>query len=250
MKKLENIYPGITFIRKEETVSTNSDAREICRGLTSPAVIIADRQSGGRGRQGKTFHSPKGGLYMTVVLPCGLPIEKSIGVTSCTAVCVCKAVEKLTNAVCGIKWVNDIYLNSRKLAGILVESINNYEKMVSDYLIIGIGVNLIETPEVTDSSVRAVSLLEAGYRADRDELCGAILGEILGMQDEEFDFSSYADEYAARSIVLGHEITFTKNGTWCQGYAKSITPTGGLLVCCGDEEIVLDSGEISLRISN
>ena len=140
--KPENYYPQITVIRKEETLSTNSDARLMCDGRKNAAVIIADRQTGGRGRQGKVFHSPEGGLYMTVLLPCGLPISESIGVTSCTAVCVCRAIDKITGTNCGIKWVNDIYLDDKKLAGILVESVNDYTKMESEYLIIGIGVNL------------------------------------------------------------------------------------------------------------
>jgi len=249
MTELEAKYPDITIIRKKETVSTNYDGRAMCEELENPVVIIADRQSGGRGRQGKTFHSPEGGLYMTAVIPCGLPISESIGVTSCTAVCVSRAIERLTGAECGIKWVNDIYLNGGKLAGILVESVNNYEKMISDYLIIGIGVNLIESPHVSDSSVHAVSLRDAGFSADRDELAGEIISEILAMRAGRFDFSSYADEYARRSVVLGREITFVKNGTRYTGHAENITRTGGLSVRCGTDIITLDSGEISLRIN-
>ena len=248
--KPEIFYPQITVIRKEETVSTNADARLMCDGLKTPAVIIADRQSGGRGRQGKVFHSPEGGLYMTVLLPCGLPISESIGVTSCTAVCVCRAIENITGAQCAIKWVNDIYLDGRKLAGILVESVNDYSTMTSEYLIIGIGVNLVNTPEITDSSVQAISLREAGFTAERDRLCAEIVREILEIQKNRFRFPLYAEEYRRRSAVLGHEITFTKNGSQFSGIAESITSYGGLAVRCGTETVILDSGEISLRINN
>jgi len=184
-----------------------------------------------------------------VALPCGLPITECIGVTSSAAVCVCRAVEKLTGADCGIKWVNDIYLDGKKLCGILVESVNNYEKMVSEALIIGIGVNLTESPAVTDSSVRAVSLSEAGYTVSRDTLCGEILREILALSKNRYDFSLYADEYRSRSVVLGRDVTFQKNGVSYTGTAENITPSGGLTVLCGDDRMTLSSGEISLRIN-
>jgi BirA family biotin operon repressor/biotin-[acetyl-CoA-carboxylase] ligase len=185
---------------------------------------------------------------MTVVLPCGLPLSESVVVTSCTAVCAARAIEAVSGAVCGIKWVNDLYLDARKLGGILVESVNDYEKMVSECLIVGIGVNLTDTPEVTDSSVRAVSLREMGYCAGRDELCGAILGEILGMYKRRYDFSLYREEYRSRSIVLGHDVTFTRNGVSCSGCAEDITPSGGLIVGCAEGTVILESGEISLRV--
>lgn len=239
----------VDFIHKTETGSTNTDAREYAKnGLLRPLVVLADRQTCGRGRTGRSFQSPEGGLYMTIALPCGLPIAETIGVTSSAAVCVSRAVEAVSGAVCGIKWVNDLYLNGGKLCGILVESVNDYRAMISETLLIGIGVNLTAAPEVTDSSVRAVSLSEAGFPCSRDALCTAIVDEILVLHSRRYDFSAYISEYTRRSIVLGHEITFTRNGITRTAAAVSITAGGALIAVCEDETFTLDSGEIHLRV--
>ncbi len=246
--KLALMLSNVDVVVKSETVSTNYDAREMSSGLSRPLLVLADRQSGGRGRQGKAFYSPKGGLYMTLALPCGLPLSEIIGVTSCTAVAVSQAIEKVCGAVCGIKWVNDIYLNGGKLCGILVESINDYSKMTSEVLLIGIGVNLIEAPNITDSEVKAVSLKGFGISCDRDELCVQIVKNIIAMQKDSFDFKKYVNEYRSRSIVLGNDVIFTQNGEKYNGKAIHITENGALTVDCSGCKITLDSGEIHLRI--
>lgn len=254
-KKLQDLLPEVDVLVKSETGSTNADAREMAKyGLVRPLLIIAERQTGGRGRQGKLFHSPEGGLYMTIALPCGLPLSDTIGVTSCTAVAVSNAIKTVSGAICGIKWVNDIYLKSEnsgygKLCGILVESINNYEKMTSETLIIGIGVNLKKAPTVTDSSVVAVSLTECGFACDRDELCAEIVRKLLTVRESSYDFAKYADEYRAKSIVLGCEVTFVKNSEAFVGIAERITDSGALVVNCDGELNILDSGEIHLRLN-
>lgn len=243
------MLPNVDVIAKQSTASTNSDARELAKsGLTHPLLILAETQTGGRGRQGKVFHSPEGGLYMTLALPCGLPISDIIGVTSCAAVAVAHAIEKVSGAVCGIKWVNDIYLSGGKLCGILVESVNDYAKMTSETLIIGIGVNLTAAPTVTDSSVKAVSLAECGFSCERDELCVCITRELLKMRENSFDFTKYVGEYREKSIVIGHEVTFVRSGKSYSGTAEEITDTGALVVNCVGETMTLDSGEIHLRV--
>lgn len=249
-EKLRNLFPAADVVVMSETVSTNADAREIAKaGLARPLLVLAEAQSGGRGRQGKVFHSPRGGLYMTLALPCGLPLTDTVGVTSCAAVAVARAVEKTSGAPCGIKWVNDIYLCGGKLCGILVESVNDYAKMTSEILLIGVGVNLTAAPAVTDSDVKAVSLAECGYPCDRDELCAAITSELLEVRERAFDFAQYSHEYREKSIALGHEVTFMQNGVTFSGQAVGITDSGALTVNCGSRIMTLDSGEIHLRVS-
>ncbi len=239
----------VKIISKSVTVSTNTDARElILSGECGDILITADSQSGGRGRQGKSFLSPEGGLYMTLAMRCGYPISEAVSVTSCAAVAVCRAIEEVCGIVCGIKWVNDIYLGGGKLAGILVESVNDYGRMVSEYLIIGIGVNIDHSPEIVDASYNAVSLAEHGADVSRDRLCHAIARHLLGIRENGFDFGRYIDEYRSRSVVLGHEITFTQNGQSYDGKAVGIDSRGGLIVESGGVQTTLDSGEISVGI--
>ncbi|MBO5126150.1 MAG: biotin--[acetyl-CoA-carboxylase] ligase [Clostridia bacterium] len=232
-----------------ETGSTNTDARALLAQFPDADTILltADRQTGGRGRQGKSFLSPEGGLYMTLVMKTGAPLESVVNVTSCAAVAAARALAE-QGISCGIKWVNDLYLNGAKLAGILVESVNDYETMRSEAVIIGIGVNVARS--IFPDEIHAVSLEEAGYSADPEKLCADIVRELLNIRGNGFDFARYADEYRQRSIVLGKDVYFLKNGETISGTAEAINERGGLLVRTGDTLCSLDSGEITLRLTN
>ena len=239
---------GINVIAKEETGSTSSDARKFAdTNPSSPALFVADRQTGGRGRQGKSFISPEGGLYMSLLLPVNMPIRQTIGATSCAAVAVRRAIRNVSGAECGIKWINDLYLSGGKLCGILAESVNDYETMTSRYLIIGVGINMTTAPELNDPSTRAVSLWECGYSASKEELCAEVVHELMKTYRLGFDFSIYAEEYRSHSILLGQEISFLRNGATEYGVAQSITDRGALEVRCQDKTVILDSGEVTVR---
>ena len=231
-----------------ETGSTNTDARSLLAQFPEADSILltADRQTGGRGRQGKSFESPEGGLYLTLVMKTGAPLSSVVNVTSCASVAAARALAK-QGVPCGIKWVNDLYLNDAKLAGILVESVNDYAAMRSEYVIIGIGVNVAHN--IFPAGIRAVSLEEAGYSADMEQLCADIVRELLGIRETGFDFSRYADEYRRRSIVLGKEVMYLRDGVTHYGTAVSIDERGGLVVQSGADSITLDSGEITLRLT-
>ncbi|MBQ8185801.1 MAG: biotin--[Clostridia bacterium] len=241
---------SVSVVFKDTTVSTNADARELIGSeMSGPVLIIASEQTGGRGRQGKSFLSPEGGLYMSLVFRSDVPIESVIPMTSAAAVGVCRAIADVAGAQCGIKWVNDIYYDGKKLAGILVESINNYEAMTSDYLIIGIGINMTTAPDVeTIGGVTAASLSDEGYDVEVETLCAKIVGELLDFRNSGYYFPAYIDDYRRLSVVLGREITFTQDGVTCSGTAQSIGENGELIVSCGDETVALASGEISVRV--
>lgn len=245
-------YAGepVSIIFKETTVSTNLDARELIReGLSSTVLIVSNAQTGGRGRQGKSFLSPAGGLYMTLAYRSDMPIESVIPMTSAAAVGVCRAISEVAGAECGIKWVNDIYYEGKKLAGILVESINDYDAMTSDYLIIGIGINMTTAPDVENiGGVTSAALGDEGYDVEVETLCAKIVGELLDIRNSGYYFPHYIDEYRRRSVVLGREITFTYNGETCVGTAEAIGDSGELIVHSGDAVVSLASGEISVRV--
>lgn len=247
---LEKKLPGVRVITKELTGSTNNDAKEMIDSSPADTLITSEKQTGGRGRQGKSFSSPEGGLYMTLLLRCGMPITTAVGATSCSAVAVSRAIKNVCGIDTGIKWVNDIYAGGKKLCGILTEAVNDYSRGISEYLVIGIGINVLSTPVVPSSSVECTCLSELGSAASREELCAGIARELISMRDKSFDFSLYSEEYTARSVVIGREITFTRNGETKHGTALGIDKHGGLIVCSDNETLLLDSGEISVRLKN
>ena len=235
-----------TIIAVPVTGSTNTDARAYVTAHhpLSPVLFTADRQTSGRGRQGKSFLSPAGGLYMTLALPTGREAAELIGSTSCAAAAAIRAIRSVSGAPCGIKWVNDLYLGGGKLGGILTESVN--EGTRSLYLLIGIGINLTEAPDVTDSSVPAASL--AGYDCPPESLCAALVRELLGQYAAGFDFARCADEYRSCSLVIGRPITFRENGILRRGIAVSVEDDGALRVRLTDGDVLLRGGEITVRL--
>lgn len=234
----------LKIISLMETDSTNNYAKRLIEDgkISDHAVIIAKSQSAGRGRSGKLFLSPSGGLYMTVVMETELPPSCFISVTSCAAAAVHRAVLQVSGADCGIKWINDLYLRGKKLSGILVESIIRGGRT---YVVVGIGVNIghIALPIM----INGISLEDCGYKADVMELCTVIAENILAVREDGFDFGKYVDYYRAHSIVTGQRIAFIRNGSAEYGIAGEVDCHGRLPVDCGGEIKLLDSGEISVR---
>lgn len=229
--------------------STNTECkRRINKGISRPLLITSDMQTSGRGRTGKTFLSPRGGLYMSLALPCSLPFDSSVKVTTCCAVCVCRALKKY-NIDPSIKWVNDIFVSGKKLSGILVEATNDYTNMNTTNLIIGIGINIVESPVINDD-YDTVSVSELGVTLTPEELCISTANEIISMYDKSFDFSLVKNEYSSLSCVLGRDITYILNGVIYSGKALNITDNGGLTVMTDSETVTLTSGEVSLRFDN
>ena len=127
---------------REECVSTMLEAKELLsRGVATPFAVVAAKQEGGRGRLGRSFFSPEGGVYMSLVIS-GSSVSAPDMITTAASLGTARAIEALTGIECSIKWVNDIYIRGRKAVGILTEGIVNMEEGGLDKAIIGIGVNL------------------------------------------------------------------------------------------------------------
>ncbi len=227
--------------------STNNVAKSLAESHPEkPVLIAADFQTAGRGRQGRNFASPRGGLYLSVLLPtAGRAASEIVGVTSAAAVAVARAVDECTGCRTRIKWVNDILLDGGKLAGILCENIGDSTR--SRYLVVGVGVNLLSAPTLPDAAFPPVSLADAGCRAEPETLAASIAGGILGIASHGFSFSAYTDEYRARSIVLGRRIAFTRNGQAEEGEVAAIDEDGALIVLTPSGTRRLSSGEIRIR---
>ena len=223
--------------------STNSEARRMIKnGAKGRMLITAREQTAGRGRQGKSFYSPADtGIYMSLVLmPDSFPREL-LSATTAAAAAVCASLEKLSSKRPMIKWVNDIYLDGKKICGILTEAVTEPDGTVGA-LIIGIGIN-ISTALFPDNLTNAGSL---GEDIPYTALICEIVNALCSGKYSHFD--GFIDYYRKHSLLIGREITFIKNNIATPALAVGIGNTGGLIVRLDDgSEATLTSGEISIR---
>ena len=136
---------GISVRYYREISSTNTVLKTMAaEGAREGLVLIAEEQTGGKGRMGRRFYSPPGsGLYMSILLRPGTEASRSTGITACAAVAVALAIEELSGRPANIKWVNDIYMDKRKVCGILTEASVDCESGLLNYAVVGIGINTL-----------------------------------------------------------------------------------------------------------
>lgn len=231
--------------------STNNAAKKMAvAGAGHGTVVLAEEQTAGRGRLGRSFFSPRGtGLYMSIILRPKSTAEDAVLTTTAAAVAVCRAVSKVLGIEASIKWVNDIYVDGFKVCGILTEALSDFQTGAVEALILGIGLNIATNrdsfPE--EISKTAGSLLKNPDRVERNRLAAAILNEFMDLNDT-FDRGAMLDEYKARSFILGEPITVYRGSEVFDATALDIDDKGRLIVMRenGAKEILL-SGEVTTR---
>ena len=226
--------------------STNTRAKEYAKEMTEnrdTVVFIADSQSAGRGRMGRSFVSNKGsGIYISI-----LSYPKSSGIdavstTAKAAVALAEAVESVCECDIKIKWVNDLYLGGKKLAGILTEGEIGKDGKIA-YQVVGMGINVYKSAISDEISAIATSLEgETNSPPDRSILAARIIKEFL------CDEKNYYKEYKSRSFVIGKKVTVIKQSESYEAEVLDINPDFSLEIDrCGKKERLF-TGEISLRI--
>lgn len=246
---------GSTLLQLDSVDSTNSEIKRLAaQNAPDGLVVTARRQTAGRGRAGRTFHSPQGcGLYLSALLRPQLPPEAVAHFTAWTAVAVCDAVE----ATCGlrpqIKWINDLILNEKKLCGVLTELLLTDGR--PDALVVGIGINVNHRPEDFPPELResATSLaMELGQTVDLEELTRAL---ILALNRLYADFpaqrANYLRRYRADCLTLGRLVRLTTPTDWRDAVAVDIDEEFRLLVELPDgSREAVRTGEASVRGPN
>lgn len=225
--------------------STSSEAkRAVAGGLTEDAIFVAEEQTAGRGRQGKSFYSPgRKGLYFSAVLHPDAGLSDSTGLTAAAAVAVCDVISEMTKKDPRIKWVNDIFIGSRKICGILTEAVSDLERGKVQAVIVGIGIN-ITTEDFPDELKDIASSLGVGV--NRCELTAKIFERLKSFSDS-LPKREFMDDYRRYSLVLGKNISFNRNGSEYNAKALEIHDDGSLEVMTDSgERIILNSGEISI----
>ena len=194
---LNDEFKYIDIYTYKKVTSTNDIAKKLAlNGAKHGTIVISEEQTNGKGRLGRSFYSPANtGIYMSIILKLSLTTMDSVLITTSSAVAICDAIEKLTGINCQIKWINDIYLNGKKIAGILAETSTNFESKTIDYLILGIGLNFTQPKNDFPEELRKIasSLFEHNNSTiNRNLLCAEIANNILNMisKIENYDFIS------------------------------------------------------------
>lgn len=216
-------------------------------GAPHGTLVLTAHQSAGRGRLGRVFESPSGkGVYLSVLLR---PAASAQTATIGAAVAVCRAVQELCGLELGIKWVNDLYYQGKKVCGILTEAGTDLESGRLEWLVVGIGLNLTSRPEDWPEELRPIagSLYPGGPApVSRAALAGAIARELLGLCPD-FDC---LDEYRTRCFVPGHWVTVCTGTESYAAKAVVIDDAGRLIVQReGGRTEALCHGEVSIRPS-
>ncbi len=238
----------------ESIDSTNTHARTLAaRGAPHGTVLIAEAQTGGRGRRGRSFHSPAGsGIYMSVLLRPDCAPTELMHLTCAAAVAACDAVERVCGIRLGIKWTNDLVYGKRKLAGILTELGFTAQGTV-DYAVIGIGINCCRHESDFPEDIRAIAGSLASVtnqRIDRAKVAAALMDALYELDAQLLtEKDAILDRYRRDCITLGKEISVVKaDGSVRHGTARDIDTDGALIVDFADGTTeAVSSGEVSVR---
>lgn len=233
--------------------STNALVREKAnQGRPEGCVIVACEQTAGRGRYGRQFFSPvDSGVYLSLLLrPTAYSPQQATCLTAAAAAAMCQAIEAVTGQHPGIKWVNDIFLHGKKVCGILTEAAVGLETGALDYMVLGAGVNLYPPAEGFPEEIQSIagSVLEHSCPEAKNQLVGEFLNRFWDFYSHP-ECRTYLEDYRARSLAVGRNVTVLSAGKAVSAYAYGIDDDFRLLVRYenGDTE-ALSYGEIRIQL--
>ena len=244
-KALKNYEYKVKTRRK--VTSTNSLMKLAAQaGEQEFSVLIASEQSAGRGRMGRSFHSPGGsGVYMSILLRPDENINPLL-ITTAAAVCCARVFERMAQQSAYIKWVNDIYMNDRKVCGILTES----SLGENGYAVLGIGINITMPKGGFPEEIRSRAGYLFGKKTPhiREKVIIELLREFMKTYSD-IQNREYLTEYQKRSLVVGKEIVILENGREEKALALAVNDDYSLKVQTEKGEILdLNSGDVSIAI--
>ncbi len=236
----------------EELLSSNDRLREMAEaGAAAGTALAAGRQSGGRGRQGRSFVSPEGGLYFSLLLRPDCEPEQCSSLTALAALVMAKTLEDDCGIRPGIKWPNDLMLEGKKLCGILTEMKLREGR---PEVILGVGLNLNSLPEDFPPELQEI-LCSVRGETGRETPWKELLARLLQNWDAAYErwqeeTGFFLEEYRDRSLCPGREVLVLHRGKHRHAMALAISPDFSLRLQYADgQEEDLFYGEVSLRIS-
>ena len=223
----------------EEVFSTNDTIKDI-----EFDVVVAKSQTGGRGTNNRKFFSPKGGIYLSLKLKPKIPLDKLSLITPFTAVALYKAIEKVTKLKPKIKWVNDIYINGKKVAGILTESKISSDSI--DYVIVGVGINC-DRQNFPNFNLNTPTSIEEelDYKIDKNRLIAEFLNEFNGIEKSLLskDFIPY---YKDNFYLLDKAVKVVSGGKEYQGVVAGVDDSLAILVKVENKILSFISADVTV----
>jgi len=248
-KSLTTTSLGSKITLEDELESTNVRAKELARqGGTHGQVVLAKRQSSGRGRLQRQWESPRGGLWMSVILRPNLSLADASKITLAASVAVVDTFDELFSVRLGIKWPNDLIFNGLKIAGILGEVVGEWNTVQT--LILGIGINVNFPREQLSPLLQATTLFEIlRNNVDLNILVATLLKhldkQVIALEKKAFE--ELRASWLARAVSLGEEVRILRGEEVIQGIFKGITIDGALLLQTENGEKSFSAGEVQLR---
>lgn len=248
-KELKTDCLGRELYVFDELGSTNDWAKERARaGVGHGLAVLARRQTSGRGRLQREWMSPRGGLWLSIVLALDWPLSEAAKLTLGASVAVAQAIEEVSGVRTLIKWPNDLLLNGRKVAGILGEVAGEWATFQT--MVLGIGINANLPSGSLDPALPAVSLSEVvGRKVNLNSLAARVLEHVesevkmLGLAG----FGQLKERWLQRAAGLGQEVKVFAGGEERQGVFLGITDEGSLLVRSAAGDQIFAAGEVTLR---
>ncbi len=238
-----------SIIFLESIDSTNTYAKELARnGAPEGTVVIANQQTGGRGRLGRSFSSPAGmGIYMSVIMrPDCLP-EELMHLTCAAGVAAGDAIVRIGCPMPSIKWTNDLVLHRKKLGGILTElSVDPVSRKV-EWAVIGLGINCCQTSFPED--IRQIAISLGISQSQRIQLMAELVRMLCSMRQYLFTVKDgIMEDFRHRCITIDQEISILRGEEVRHGKAVDVDNDGGLVVAFPDgHQETVTSGEVSIR---
>lgn len=249
-KRIEKQTKKIKVTCLESIDSTNKKAILLAQnGAEEGTAVTAIYQTAGKGRLGRTFVSKKGGVYFSIVLRPQINPQETLFITVAAAVAAARAIEAVSGKKCDIKWVNDVYINNKKVCGILTEG--GFNEGALDYVVLGVGINLFAPKKgfpvnlpLADSVFDKKSKILFKNRL-KEKTIAKFCNEFFLLYDN-LEKKEFIKEYSRRSFLTGKDITYVKDNVTHKAKVIDIDDDARLVVSCGEGKEKLSHGEIQI----
>lgn len=242
---------NVDIILIDEADSSNNVAKELAaQGAAEGTTVVVKRQMNGKGRMGRSFISnEENGLYMSIILRPMFPASESVDITVIGALAALEAIESTSGRECSIKWVNDIYIEEKKVCGILTEAALSFESGCLDYAVLGIGINVTPPKNGFSAEIKDIATSVYALNAPRNyknRLCAAVIDRFLYYY-KNIENKAYIKPYKDKSNIIGKHISVWRGNEVINGVATDIDDNANLIVETKLGKMSFNSGEARVR---